>query len=322
MIIGRDGKMKAVSSGFREDLLLYDVHSAQVIELPTGTEINELHDAIVLGIREYFRRNGFKRAYIGLSGGIDSAVVAALSVEALGAENVTGVTMPSHITSKETEEDAFALASNLGIPCYERAIGEEYKAWLGGFREANLREPESITKQNKQARIRGSILMEYTNEDRDGLVITTGNKTELALGYCTLYGDMCGGFAAISDVDKLKVYQLAQFINRYKGKHIIPAGTLYRPPSAELEEGQKDSDNLPADYEVLAPLVNEIVEENASREELIKRYPEQVVDKTLRLIDVQEYKRRQAAPGIRVTERAFGIERRMPMGQGYRRSEL
>lgn len=187
MIIGRDGEVKAMAKGFQEDLLLYDIHQPKQFDIPVQEEIHELHDALILGIREYFRRNGFSRAYIGLSGGIDSAVVAALAVEALGAENVIGVTMPSHVTSSETKDDAHRLAANLGIKCIERSIREEYSAWLDGFREANDHEPERLTKQNKQARIRGSILMEYTNEDRGSICISTGNKPSLrlAIALCT-----------------------------------------------------------------------------------------------------------------------------------------
>jgi NAD+ synthase (glutamine-hydrolysing) len=323
MLVNKAGELTALGSGFTEELMVLNVLEPRPIMLPAVSNIAELHDALVLGIREYFRRNGFSKAYIGLSGGIDSALVAALAVEALGSQNVVGVTMPSHVTSQETKGDAFLLAENLGIPCLERSIRPEYDAWLTEFRLANNgHEPDGLTKQNKQARIRGTILMEYTNEDRSSLVITTGNKTELALGYCTLYGDMCGGFAAISDVDKSRVYELSRFINRLSGQAVIPETTLMRVPSAELEEGQTDAQNLPADYDVLVPLVNDIVEGGKSREELIQVYPVAVVDRTLRMIDVQEYKRRQAAPGIRVTERAFGIERRVPMGQGYRRSQF
>ncbi|MCB0328272.1 MAG: NAD+ synthase [Bdellovibrionales bacterium] len=323
MLIGKDGEVSAVAKGFTEDLKIFDLRSLREVPSQTHNDLEELHDALVLGIREYFRRNGFQRAYVGLSGGIDSALVAALCVEALGREHVVGVTMPSHITSDETRRDAHLLANNLGMKCFERSIEPEYEAWLAGYRQVYPdREPAAFTKQNKQARIRGSILLEYTNEDRSGLVVSTGNKTELALGYCTLYGDKCGGFAAINDVDKPGVYALSLFINERAGRCLIPEGTLTRTPSAELEEGQTDTANLPAEFDLLSPLVDEIVEDNATLEELLSRYPKEVIDRTMSAIDAQEYKRRQVAPGIRVTSRGFGIERRMPMGLGYRRSQL
>jgi len=313
MVFDSQGKLGGVAGAFQEDLFLFDMHEPGSLVLPDVKELPELHDALVLGIREYFRRCGFEKAYIGLSGGIDSALVAALAVEALGKENVIGVTMPSHITSGETKSDAYKLAANLGIECEERPIRSEYKAWIQDFRARYGQEPESITKQNKQARIRGNTLMEKTNEDRSGLVISTGNKTELALGYCTLYGDMAGGFAAISDVSKERVYALARYINQKAGQDIIPTTTIERPPTAELEEGQTDENSLPAGYDVLSPLVDDIVDRELPREELYQKYKPEVVDKVLRMIKINEYKRRQAAPGIRVTPRAFGIGRRFPI---------
>lgn len=317
MAYNREGELVAICKGFEEELHLLDTEDRTSIPLPSYDPDEELFDALVLGIKEYYRRNGFKRAYIGLSGGIDSAVVAALAVYALGKENVIGVTMPSHVTSSETKSDAILLAERFGMRCDERSIKEEYNAWLEGFKKSANREPESLTKQNKQARIRGTILMEYTNEDRYGIVISTGNKTELALGYCTLYGDMCGGFAAISDVSKERIYSLARYINRLAKKEVIPVTIIDRVPTAELEPGQTDRANLPADYPVLSPLVDVMVEEHFSIDELAQRYPREVVERTAKLIHNNEFKRRQAPPGIRVTKRAFGIGRRVPMGHGY-----
>ena len=317
LVFGRDGAVIAAGAAFAEDLVVADVSSAAPIEVPAEDESREICEALVLGIREYFRRTGFHRAYIGLSGGVDSALVAALAVRALGRENVIGVTMPSHITSDETKSDALLLAKNLGIRCDIRPIVAEYAAWETEARRALGREPRSITKQNKQARIRGSILMEYTNEDCKGLVISTGNKTELAAGYCTLYGDMAGGFAAISDLSKARVYAVARWINSEAGTDIIPASILTRVPTAELEHGQTDAANLPADYDVLSPLIDAIVDDQCSYEELCRSYPQDVVEKTLRLVHLNEFKRRQAAPGIRVTKRAFGIGRRFPIVHGF-----
>jgi NAD+ synthase (glutamine-hydrolysing) len=318
LVYGCNARLSGIGKGFGEDLFVIDIAQAGRMELPEAPPAEELYHALVQGIRDYFRRSGFERAYIGLSGGIDSSLVAALAAAALGKERVVGVTMPSHITSAETKDDALLLARNLGIRCDIRPIAEEYRAWERSFASAQGQAPQSLTKQNKQARIRGSILMEYTNEDRRGLVISTGNKTELALGYCTLYGDMCGGFAAISDLSKERVYAVADFINTRAGADLIPASVVRRVPTAELEVGQTDAGSLPADYPILSPLVDDIVDNQLSREELCRKYEARVVDQTLRLVHNNEFKRRQAAPGIRVTPKAFGIGRRYPIAHGFR----
>ena len=312
MIFSPDGKLLAIGKAFDEELIIADLHHAREIPLPDWNPAEEVHDALVLGIQEYFDRNGFTRAYIGLSGGIDSAVTAALLVEALGSENVIGVTMPSHITSEETKSDALQLAENLGIRCDTRPIGEMFAAWERDAVETHG-SLESLTKQNIQARFRGNILMEYTNQDRKGLVVSTGNKTEMALGYCTLYGDMSGGLAAIGDVSKLMVYEIAELINQRAGRELIPVTTIQRVPTAELEPGQTDEANLPADYDVLSPLVEDLVEQRRSWRELLEIYPGEVVRKTARLIRVNEFKRRQAAPIIRVSSKSFGAGRRFPI---------
>lgn len=320
MILDASGELLFESSGFEEDLSLVDLHSARSIALPNWAPEEELHDALVLGMREYFARNGFKRAYIGISGGIDSALTAALAVEALGAENVIGVTMPSHITSSETIDDAVKLCAALGIRLDTRTIGDQYQAWLKDAERThgNL---QSVTKQNIQARLRGMILMEYTNEDREGLVLSTGNKTETALGYCTLYGDMCGGLAVLGDVSKHWVYGISRYVNQRAGREIIPFSTIERPPTAELEDGQLDSDNLPADYPILSPLVERIVEDGASVEELVAELAgqgvenaEEIVRRTVQMIFIAEYKRRQMPPAIKVTRKSFGSGRRIPVG--------
>jgi NAD+ synthase (glutamine-hydrolysing) len=313
MVFNKHGKLCAMAKSFEEDLIIADIDSAKEIEFQEIEDDIELTKALILGIREYFRRTNLKTAYIGLSGGIDSALVVALCVMALGRDNVVAVTMPSHITSSETLNDSHLLAKNFGIRIDERSIKNEYLAWLNDFKEKFKIEPESLTKQNKQARIRGSILMEYTNQDRKGLVVSTGNKTELALGYCTLYGDMCGGLSAISDLSKERVYLLAKYINKYFKSEVIPKTIIDRIPTAELEEGQTDRANLPADYDIISPLVDDVVERELSLEDLYKKYNQQIVDRTIRLININEFKRRQATPGIRVTKKAFGIGRRVPI---------
>ncbi len=315
LVLNQTGQVLAEAVGFTEQLLLVDSSAKPAPTLTEPAPEQELYQALVFGIQEYFRRSHFQRAYVGLSGGIDSAVVAALCVAALGKENVIGLTMPSHITSQETLSDARQLAQNLGIKCLERSIRPEFEAWEKEFKIAQGKAPASLTKQNKQARLRGALLMEYSNEDTRGIVVSTGNKTELALGYCTLYGDMCGGFAAISDVSKARVYALARFINQTK--EIIPLSTIDRIPTAELEVGQTDAANLPGDYDVISPLVEAIVDDQATLADLIKVYPEEIVKKTFKLVHNNEFKRRQAAPGIRVTRKAFGLGRRIPMSHTY-----
>lgn len=311
---GANGQLIAAGCAFNEDFISGDTSSFEIKTANELSEAEEVIQALILGIREYFRRLNLKHAYIGLSGGIDSALVAWLAREALGNQNVTTVTMPSHITSSETLNDAEKLAANLGLKCIKRPIISEYEAWEKEFIKINGKPPISITRQNKQARLRGSILMEYTNETPASIVISTGNKTELALGYCTLYGDMCGGLAAISDLSKTRVYLLANTINERAGYELIPNSIINRIPSAELEVGQEDRHNLPADYPILSPLVDELIENSTPFEDLASHYPAEVIEKTWKLICNNEFKRRQAAPGIRVTRQAFGIGRRIPMG--------
>jgi NAD+ synthetase len=221
--------------------------------------------------------------------------------------------MPSHITSSETKSDAYKLAEKLGIVCHERPIVNEYNAWLEEARVSLGEEPKSLTKQNKQARIRYSILMEYSNEKPGSCHLNTGNKTEIALGYFTLGGDSGGALSVIGDVNKLRVYELARFINRLHHQEIIPATTIDRPPSAELEVGQTDENSLPAGYDVLVPLVDKIIETDTTFEELAQEFGEKVVADTILLIRRSEAKRRQLPPAIRITDRSFGIERRVPM---------
>jgi NAD+ synthase (glutamine-hydrolysing) len=324
MIVARTGELVAQAKAFAADFVVADLFSAATIPVPEIDRIDDMCRALVTGIRDYFQRNGFKRAYIGLSGGIDSALTAALAVEALGAENVIGVTMPSKISSKETVDDALLLAERLGIRCDRRPICDLYDTWHDDFVRAHGKEPERITKQNAQARFRGlRLVTDYSNEDREGLVLSTGNKTEIALGYCTLYGDMAGGLSVIGDLNKLDVFAMARHINERAKRELIPQTTIDRVPSAELEPGQTDRDNLPADYPILAPLVDKIIEQSATYPELVAELSAlgvtnaaAVVDRTVRMVQVAEYKRRQAAPAIKLTGKSFGAGRRYPVMRG------
>lgn len=328
MIVGRNGKVVGAADGFKEQLLISDIYAEQEVTLPEVEQVSELHDALVLGIRDYFRRVGsiekgnFRYAYIGLSGGIDSAVVAALAVEALGPDKVIGVTMPSRYNSAETRSDAEILAHNLGIRFKTLPIESQLQACLDAFAtDQDLVEaPEGVAEQNIQARLRMLDLMYYANKTQ-GIVLNTGNKTELALDNCTIYGDMVGGFSVLGDVDKDRVYALSRFINLRAGRELIPLSTIERVPSAELKDNQRDSEVMGAEPERIAPLVRSIIEEGLSLTEAIERFGaewgEALIERTFQRIDRSEWKRRQASPGIRVTPHSFGIGRRMPISHGF-----
>jgi NAD+ synthase (glutamine-hydrolysing) len=277
---------------------------------------NEIYDALILGIRDYFAKCGFRSAVLGLSGGIDSAVTAALAVEALGQNNVTGVSMPSQFSSQGSLDDAERLARNLGITRYVISIKEPFEVLKSQFKEIFSGRAEDATEENMQSRLRGLTLMSLSNKF-GRLLLTTGNKSELAVGYCTIYGDMAGGLAVISDVPKTMVYRLANWINRER--EIIPGNSITKPPSAELKQNQVDQDTLPP-YEILDAILELYVEEQLSPEDIVKRgFDPKVVHWIQRRVDANEYKRRQAAPGLRVTSRAFGIGWRMPIAQRYLR---
>jgi NAD+ synthase (glutamine-hydrolysing) len=277
----------------------------------------EVYKALVLGVRDYVEKNGFDHVVIGLSGGIDSALTLLVAVDALGPERVTAVVMPSRYSSEGTQADARRLAEHLGVECIDLPIApamEVYDEMLSGLFDA--REPD-ITEENLQARIRGNLLMALSNKF-GWLVLTTGNKSENAVGYSTLYGDSAGGFAVIKDVPKTLVYRLVEYRNRADPRHPVPDSIVERPPSAELRDDQRDSDSLP-DYPTLDAILQAYVEEDAGREQLeLAGLPEESIERVIGLVDRAEYKRRQAPPGIKITPRAFGRDRRMPITNGYR----
>jgi NAD+ synthase (glutamine-hydrolysing) len=311
-----DGKIAAQALAFEEDIVLFDTETGQgEIHPVPRQEIEYAYRALVIGTRDYVRKCGFKKVLVGLSGGIDSAVLAALAVEALGAENVQGVSMPGPYSSEGSKEDARALAKNLGIDLITLPIGGVFEAYREALKPAFGDRPADVTEENIQARIRGNYLMALSNKF-GSMVLSTGNKSELAVGYCTLYGDMAGGLAAISDVPKLMVYDLARWINRER--EVIPRSTIDKPPSAELRPGQKDEDSLPP-YDVLDAILKSYIEELKSPEEIAAKYgfDLKLVREIALLVDRNEYKRRQAAPGLKITSRAFGFGRPFPMAQRY-----
>ena len=273
----------------------------------------EILQALVLGTRDYVNKNNFKKVLIGLSGGIDSSLVAAIAVEALGKDRVVGVLMPSPYTSQESIEDATELAKNLGIQTYTVPITNIFEQFKKELRERVWGDiPEDTTEENIQARIRGNILMAISNKF-GWLVLTTGNKSEMSCGYATLYGDMAGGFAVIKDVMKTMVYKVAAYYNKIKGRNVIPQRVFVKPPSAELRPNQKDEDSLPP-YDILDPILKAYVEEDRSYREIVEMgFDEETVKKVIRMVDINEYKRRQAPPGIKITPRAFGKDRRLPI---------
>jgi len=307
------GELIAQLAGFKTAEQIVDTDAAP-IEFAEAERSADLFAALSLGVRDYLAKCGFKSAVLGLSGGIDSAVVAAIAVEALGAENVVGVSMPSPYSSRGSVNDALALSKNLGIKCHQIPIGDAFAAFKSQFKEVFAGLSEDTTEENMQARLRGMILMSLSNKFGH-ILLSTGNKSELAVGYCTIYGDMAGGLAVISDVPKTMVYELARWMNRER--EIVPNSTIEKPPSAELKPDQKDQDTLPP-YDVLDEILRLYVEENLSARDIVAHgFDEKTVRWVQRRVDVNEYKREQAAPGIKVTSRAFGVGRRMPIAQRY-----
>jgi NAD+ synthetase len=307
-----EGRLIAQAKSFDEDLLLVDLGAGgnRIEPLPEGVEA--VHDALVLGTRDYVNKCGFEAVVIGVSGGIDSAVTAAIAVEALGPDRVHLVAMPSKYSSNHSLTDSQALADALGAPMRTIPIEDIHNVTEQALRPHFEGRPSDVTEENIQARARGQVLMALSNKF-GRLVLTTGNKSELAVGYCTMYGDMCGGLAVISDVPKTMVYRLAEHINERAGREMIPRNTITKPPSAELKPDQTDQDSLPP-YEVLDAILERYVEREESAADIVAAgFDEDVVRDVIRRVDLNEYKRKQAAPGLKVTSRAFGSGRRMPI---------
>ena len=354
MVLAPDGELIARAPSFEEDLLVVDIDleaafrqrlhdprrrkRVRAVEIPRVSITTaprsekpgqgpltvaeplskeaEVYQALVLGTRDYVRKNGFEKVIIGLSGGIDSSLVAAVAADALGPENVVGVTMPSRFTSDDSNTDAAALAANLGLELRTVPIEPAFASFQTMLKDQTPDGP-GIVQENLQARIRGNILMAISNA-YGWLVLTTGNKSELSTGYCTLYGDMAGGFAVIRDVPKTLVYQLAHYLNQAAGKELIPRRVMEKAPSAELKPNQKDSDTLPP-YDLLDPILQAYVEEDRPVGEIVAMGNElATVAKATWLVDHSEYKRRQAPPGVRITPRALGRDRRLPITNRFR----
>ncbi len=315
LVVGSNGRTITQFVGFEESCRTIDPFlTTENDEAAEETDASQLYRALVLGLRDYAQKSGFTSACLGLSGGIDSALTAAIAADALGRENIHGLTMPSPYSSRGSVDDSFALAKNLGIRCDEvsiRAPFESIKATMYSLFEGK---PEDVTEENMQARIRGLLLMALSNKDNH-LLLTTGNKSELSVGYCTIYGDMCGGLAVISDLPKTRVYEISRWINRER--EIIPWNTIEKAPSAELRPNQKDQDTLPP-YDTLDAILELYVEHHLSTDDIISRgFDEATVRWIQRRVDLNEWKRHQAAPGLRVTTKAFGIGRRMPIVQRF-----
>ena len=314
VVVDPKGMVIARAAMFAEELLLCDIgkpsSGGPVAGVPPLEE--EIFRALVLGTRDYVEKNRFPGAIIGLSGGIDSSIVAAVAAEALSPSRVLGVTLSSPYTSRESVEDAHALASSLGIRCIDLSISDPFEALGRTLAPVFAGRAADATEENLQARIRGTILMALSNKFGE-VVLTTGNKSEMSVGYATLYGDMAGGFAVIKDVFKTMVYRVSRWYNASRGKDVIPERVLTKPPSAELKPGQKDSDSLP-EYEILDPILKMYVEEDKSVPEMVAAgHPENVVRRVVTMVDRSEYKRRQAPPGVKITPRALGKDRRMPI---------
>jgi len=351
LVLDADGTILARGAQFAEDLVLADVEikKRKPAKVPIPETVNgcrtetisvseaapaggkpelaarpdqptdfpgEVYDALVLGTRDYVTKNGFSGVLIGLSGGIDSALVAAVAADALGPQAVTAVAMPSRYSSDASLNDARALADNLGIRYITLPFEPVFQAYLDVLAPEFGDAPPDVTEENIQARIRGNLLMALSNKF-GSLVLTTGNKSEMATGYCTLYGDMAGGFAVIKDVPKTMVYPLARYRNQLAGSEVIPESIILKPPSAELRPDQADTDNLPP-YDVLDPVLRDYVELDRGLEEIIAAgVAPEVAARAARLVDISEYKRRQSPPGVKITPRAFGRDRRLPITNRY-----
>ncbi len=318
MAIAPDGTVKAQAKCFEEDLVMFDTATlaGDMHVCEQGSDA-DAYSALVLGTRDYVRKCGFQRAIIGLSGGIDSALTATIAADALGPQNVIGVGMPGPYSSRGSIDDARALAANLGIRFELIRITDIFDAYINALKPVFAGREQDVTEENIQARIRGALLMAMSNKF-SALVLSTGNKSELAVGYCTLYGDMVGGLAVISDVQKTMVYRLSEYVNSHKP--VIPRATIEKPPSAELRPDQKDSDTLP-EYAVLDAILEDYIEDNKTPEQIAsaRGFELALVRKVVRMVERAEYKRQQAAPGLKISEKAFGVGRRFPIAA---RSEI
>ena len=312
MVIGPDGRVIAQAKSFEEDLVIFDPNelTGEVHEQAEALEASA-YAALVLGTRDYVRKCGFQRVTLGLSGGIDSALTAAIAVDALGPENVIGVMMPGPYSSRGSIEDARELATNLGIRTEMVRITSVFDNYRDSLKQVFSSVEEDVTEENLQARIRGNILMAMSNKF-GYMVLSTGNKSELGVGYCTLYGDMVGGLAIISDVPKTMVYRLSRFVN--SRRPVIPRSTMEKPPSAELRNNQQDSDSLPP-YEMLDTILEDYVEDSKTAEQIAaeRKFDINVVRRIITMVERSEYKRQQAAPGLKISEKAFGVGRRFPI---------
>jgi len=315
LVADSNGEILTQLAGFLPECQVVNpFQNAKTHPLPQEDDSADLYHALVLGVRDYVTKCGFSSVCLGLSGGIDSALTAAIAAAALGPENVVGLTMPSPYSSRGSVEDSFALARNLGIECTEISIAAPFEAIKTAMQPRFADKAEDVTEENMQARIRGVLLMALSNKENH-LLLTTGNKSELAVGYCTIYGDMCGGLAVISDLPKIRVFEVSRWINRER--EIIPWNTIEKPPSAELRPDQKDQDTLPP-YEILDQILELYVEHQLGADEIVSRgFDEATVHWIQRRVDLNEWKRHQAAPGLRVTSKAFGIGRRMPIVQRF-----
>jgi len=316
MVVLPDGSIPAQATSFTEDLVLYDTETSTGDFHPQpATELELVLQALICGTRDYVCKSGFRAVVVGLSGGIDSSVVAAIAVAALGRENVLGVSMPGPYSSEGSRSDARRLAENLGIEFLTLPIADVFQSYQGTLADVFRGRPENVAEENLQARVRGNFLMAISNKF-GSMVLSTGNKSEMAVGYCTLYGDMAGGLAMLSDVPKTMVYALAELINR--DRELIPVASIEKPPSAELRPNQTDQDSLPP-YEVLDKILKAYIEEVKSPEEIAAEcaFDIDLVRSIATKVDRNEYKRRQAAPGLKITSRAFGLGRPFPIVQKF-----
>ena len=314
LVVTPEGKTIGRLKSFKEDLKVIDAEADKEVDSSSRDEMEDIHDALTLGLHDYAHKSGFKKALLGLSGGIDSSITAAIAVEALGRENVIGISLPSSISSQHSKDDAAKLVENLGITYHQLPIAELVESTERALKSIFEGIKRDTTEENIQARSRGILLMAVSNKF-GALLLTTGNKSELAVGYCTLYGDMAGGLAVISDLPKVKVYTLARWMNREK--EIIPWNSIEKAPSAELRPDQKDEDSLPP-YEILDQILEFYVEEGKSSDQIIAAgFDQSIVKDVIRKVDLNEYKRKQAAPGLKITPLAFGVGRRIPIVQRY-----